>query len=75
MPPWSRPPRSRPPTRALASQATTAHAETRARVVRARQRYQQVQALKADGKNVTTVSGSWPGTGNRPPLLPRGQRR
>ena len=32
-----------------------AHAETRARVVRARQRYEQVQALKDEGKNVTEV--------------------
>jgi transposase len=39
----------------LADEATAAHAETRARVVRARQRYEQVQALKADGKNVTAV--------------------
>jgi hypothetical protein len=31
-----------------AGQATTAHAEDRARVVKARQRYEQVQALKAE---------------------------
>jgi transposase len=52
----------------LADEATTAHAETRARVVRARQRYQQVQALKADGKNVTTVMRELrlaPGTARR----------
>jgi hypothetical protein len=58
----------------LAGQATTAHAETRARVVRARQRYELVQALKAAGKNVTTVMRELrlaPGTA----LLPRGQRR
>jgi len=39
----------------LAAQAATAHAESRARVVRARQRYEQVQALKDAGKNVATV--------------------
>jgi transposase len=52
----------------LAGQATTAHAENRARVVRARQRYEQVQALKAAGKNVTTVMRELrlaPGTARR----------
>lgn len=52
----------------LASQATTAHAENRARVVRARQRYEQVQALKAAGKNVTTIMRDLrlaPGTARR----------
>jgi len=39
-----------------AGQASAAHAENRARVVKARQRYDQVQALKAEGKNVTTVT-------------------
>src|SRR4029077_1934834 len=39
----------------LAVQATTAHAEGRARVVRARERYEQVQALKAEGRNVAAV--------------------
>ncbi len=45
-------------------------------MVRARQRYEQVQALKAEGKNVTTVMRELrlaPGTAR--PLLPRGQRR
>ena len=52
----------------LAAQASTAHAENRARVVRTRQRYQQVQALKADGKNVTTIMRELrlaPGTARR----------
>lgn len=52
----------------LAAQATTAHAENRARVVRARQRYEQVQELKADGKNVTAVMRELrlaPGTARR----------
>ena len=52
----------------LAGQATAAHAENRARVVRARQRYEQVQALKAEGKNVTTVMRELrlaPGTARR----------
>ena len=52
----------------LAGQATTAHAENRARVVRARERYEQVQALKAAGKNVTTVMRELrlaPGTARR----------
>ena len=39
-----------------AGQASTAHAENRARVVRARERYEQVQALKAGGKSVTAVT-------------------
>jgi len=52
----------------LAGQATATHAENRARVVRARQRYDQVQALKAEGKNVTTVMRELrlaPGTARR----------
>ena len=52
----------------LAAQATAAHAENRARVVRTRQRYEQVQALKAEGKNVTTVMRELrlaPGTARR----------
>ena len=52
----------------LAGQATTAHAENRARVVRARQRYEQVQALKAEGKNVATITRELrlaPGTARR----------
>jgi transposase len=52
----------------LASRATTAHAENRARVVRARQRYEQVQALKAEGKTITTVMRELrlaPGTARR----------
>lgn len=52
----------------LAAQATTAHAEHRARVVRARQRYEQVQALKDEGKTITTVMRELrlaPGTARR----------
>jgi len=52
----------------LADEASTAHAQNRARVVRARQRYEQVQALKAEGKNVTTVMRELrlaPGTARR----------
>ena len=52
----------------LAAQATTAQAENRARVVRARQRYEQVQALKDQGKNVTTIMRELrlaPGTARR----------
>ena len=68
-PPSSRPPRSRPPIPGSSPrQATTAHAENRARVVRARERYEQVQALKAEGKNVTTIMRELrlaPGTARR----------
>jgi transposase len=39
----------------LAGRATTAHAENRARVMRARERYELVQALKAEGRNVAAV--------------------
>jgi transposase len=52
----------------LADEATAAHAENRARVVRARQRYEQVQALKDEGKNVTTITRELrlaPGTARR----------
>ena len=52
----------------LAGQATTAHAENRARVVRARERYEQVQALKDAGKNVTAIMRELrlaPGTARR----------
>ena len=64
----SRPPRSRPPTPGSRRQATTAHAENRARVVRARQRYEQVQALKAQGKSITPIMRELrlaPGTARR----------
>jgi hypothetical protein len=57
-----------PDPRQAAGQATTAHAENRARVVKARQRYDQVQALKAEGKNVTAVTRQLrlaPGTARR----------
>ena len=52
----------------LVGQATTAHAENRARVVRARERYKLVQALKDEGKTVTTVMRELrlaPGTARR----------
>ncbi|MFI9848732.1 ISL3 family transposase, partial [Nonomuraea sp. NPDC051941] len=38
-----------------AEQETVDHVENRARVLRARQLYQQVQTLKADGKTVTAI--------------------
>ena len=57
-----------PDPQQAAGQASAAHAENRARVVKARQRYDQVQALKAEGKNVTTVTRQLhlaPGTARR----------
>jgi hypothetical protein len=45
-----------PDPRQAAGQASAVHAENRPRVVKARQRYDQVQALKAEGKNVTAVT-------------------
>ncbi|MCK2218137.1 ISL3 family transposase [Actinomadura sp. ATCC 31491] len=39
----------------VAEQATADHAESRARVVRTRQRYVQVQALKAEGKHLAAI--------------------
>ena len=51
-----------------AAQTTTARAGNRARVVRARTRYEQVQALKAEGRNITTVTRELrlaPGTARR----------
>ena len=60
----------------LAGQATAAHAENRARVVRARQRYEQVQALNDRGQeHQADHAGAAPGARDRPPLLPRRQRR
>jgi hypothetical protein len=38
-----------------AAQATAAHAENRSRVVRARQYFEQVQTLKAEGKKITAI--------------------
>jgi transposase len=52
----------------VAAATTAARAHNRARVVRARQRYQQVQALKAEGKTVTAVMRELrlaPGTARR----------
>jgi hypothetical protein len=57
-----------PDPQQAAGQASTAHAENRPRVVKARQRYEQVQALKAEGKNVTTITRQLrlaPGTARR----------
>jgi transposase len=57
-----------PDPQQAAGQATAAHAEKRPRVVKARQRYEQVQALKAEGKNITTVTRQLrlaPGTARR----------
>jgi transposase len=57
-----------PDPRQAAAEATADHAQSRARVVRARQWYEQVQALKAQGKNVTAIIrelGLAPGTVRR----------
>ena len=57
-----------PDPRQTAGQATAAHAENRARVVRARQRYEQVQKLKAEGKHIAAVTRELrlaPGTARR----------
>lgn len=54
-----------PDVEQVAAQAAAAHAENRTRVVRTRQRYEQVQALKAQGKSITTIIrelGLAPGT-------------
>src|SRR5258708_1588890 len=54
-----------PDMQQVAVQAAVTHAESRTRVVRTRQRYQQVQALKAPGKSITTIIrelGPAPGT-------------
>jgi transposase len=51
-----------------AAETTSAHAANRARVARTRERHEQVQALKAAGKNVTTVMRELrlaPGTARR----------
>ena len=51
-----------------AEQATAAQAGSRARVARTQERYEQVQALKAAGKNVTTITRELrlaPGTARR----------
>jgi hypothetical protein len=57
-----------PDPQQTAGQATAAHAENRARVVRARQRYEQVQKLKAEGKRIAAITRELrlaPGTGRR----------
>ena len=57
-----------PDPQQTAGQATAAHAENRARVVRARQRYEQVQKLKAEGKRIAAITRELrlaPGTARR----------
>jgi hypothetical protein len=57
-----------PDPRETAAVTASAHAENRAWVVRTRERYARVQALKAEGKNVTTVMRELhlaPGTARR----------
>jgi hypothetical protein len=45
-----------PDPQQTAEQATAVHAENRARVVRTRQRYEQVQKLKAEGKRIAAIT-------------------
>ena len=57
-----------PAPQQTAGQATAAHAGNRARVVRARQRYEQVQKLKAEGKRIAAITRELrlaPGTARR----------
>ncbi|MEU0566973.1 hypothetical protein ABZ297_16525 [Nonomuraea sp. NPDC005983] len=57
-----------PDPQQVAEQANATHADNRPRVVRARQLYERVQGLKAEGKNVTAVTrelGLAPGTSRR----------
>jgi transposase len=57
-----------PDPQQAAGQATAAHAGNRARVVRARQRYEQVQKLKAEGKRIAAITRELrlaPGTARR----------
>ena len=65
-----------PDPQRTAEQATAEHAGNRARVVRTRQRYEQVQKLKAEGMRIAAIQRELrlaPGDGA--PLLPRDQRR
>jgi hypothetical protein len=57
-----------PDPQQAAGQVTAAHAENRARVVRTRQRYEQVQKLKAEGKRIAAITRELrlaPGTARR----------
>ena len=57
-----------PDPQQTAGQATAARAGNRARVVRARQRYEQVQKLKAEGKRIAAIARELrlaPGTARR----------
>ena len=57
-----------PDPQQTAEQATAVHAENRARVARARQRYEQVQKLKAEGKRIAAITRELrlaPGTARR----------
>jgi transposase len=57
-----------PDPRQTAEQVSATHAENRARVVRARQRYEQVQKLKAEGKHIAAITRELrlaPGTARR----------
>jgi transposase len=57
-----------PDPRQTAEQVSAAQAESRSRVVRARQRYEQVQALKAEGKHIAAITRELrlaPGTARR----------
>ena len=45
-----------PDPQQTAGQATAAHVENRTRVVRARQRHEQVQKLKAEGKRIAAIT-------------------
>jgi len=57
-----------PDPQQTAERATAVHAENRARVVRTRQRYEQVQKLKAEGKRIAAITRELrlaPGTARR----------
>ena len=57
-----------PDPQQTAGQATAAHAENRARVMRTRQRHEQVQKLKAEGKRIAAITRELrlaPGTARR----------
>jgi transposase len=57
-----------PDPRQTAEQVSATHAESRSRVMRARQRYEQVQALKAEGKHIAAITRELrlaPGTARR----------
>jgi len=59
-----------------AATAAAQRAEESALAVRTRERYEQVQALRAQGKGIKPIMRQTGlAKGDRPPLLPRGQRR